>query len=287
MKVIHLYTPKRGVRFYSKVKGILKSSLEKVEYTYFTDKKYFFEELSRELDEYDVVLILAHGAEDSIIVPRPYWDALNHDTQYKRYIFMEDTDKLKRDFVFSVACCTAMEFGPKAIENGALSYLGYDIGIERIFSVQDLKIAKKVRKFYELQIKKIFVEELADAINRFIYEFHSVNMLKQNFLFRLEKRLICFFNMTAQEIREEYNYGIDENIWNKEKPKLRMLQLNFLDELGQHMIICGDPNYIPIVGFSQKIKMDKDIMKRLELAHFEDKQYEKEFHNLFKELVQQ
>lgn len=287
MKVIHLYTPKRGVRFYSKVKSILQNSLHEVNYEYFTDKESFFAELGREENEYDIVLIFAHGAEDSIIIPRPYWDALNHNTQYQRYIHIEDTKKLIRDFVFSVACYTAMEFGPKAIENGALSYLGYDISIERIFYVEDLKISKKIRRFYELQIKKIFVEELTKSISMFIYEFHSVSMLKQNFSFRLEKRLIHLFNMTVQEIKKEYNYGIDESVWNKDKPKIKMLQLNFLNELSQHMIICGDPNYISIIGFSQGKKLDKDLIERLENTHFENKQYENEFQNWLKEFEQQ
>lgn len=46
------------------------------------------------------------------------------------------------------------------------------------------------------------------------------------------------------------------------------------------MVICGDPNYISVVGFAKKKKLDIYLKTRLEKAHFQDKQYEYEFHKM-------
>ncbi len=277
MEILHLYTPKRGVRFYAKVKNILYKNLHSDLYKVFETKECFFNKLNNNINEYDIVLITAHGAEDSIIIPRRQHEILNHSTQYKRYISLEDTVKFINDFVFSVACSTALEFGPKTIENGAKSFLGYELIIENLFQVSDLQITRKIRKVYENIAKQIFVEELANSILKFIDDFQTVNMLKQSFAFNLEKRLINLFKMNVSEIDENYGYKIDAIIWKKNRPKLSILQLDFLREVNSHLVCLGDPEYISIIGFNRNNNIPPNIIARLEKANFNDQELSKLF----------
>lgn len=277
MEIIHLYTPKRGVRFFAPIQGLMKSQLNTDKYFMFLKKETFLRKLLINQSEYDVVLVTAHGAEDSIIIPRKLSDCINHSTQYQRYIRIEDTDKFYNDFVFAVACSTAMEFGPKAVENGALSYLGYEVIIEQLFKVTDLKISKKVRNAYETIAKHIFVSELTKSFSRFINEFQTVSMLKQSFALNLEKQLINLFKMDNDEILLNFNYGIDKHVWEKERPKLKMIQLDFLNTINSHLVIVGDPTYIPMIALDDAKAFSDNSKNRIVNAKFADEKYQKVF----------
>ncbi len=277
MKIIHLYMSKLGIRFFKNIKYFMKQKFDdKIYYNCFREKE-FINKLSITKDDYDMVLITTHGSEDAIVIPHKAKDRINFNSNFKRYIKLDKTKHFKNNFVFAIACNTAVEFGPKSIDNGCLAYLGYETQIKNIFYINDLNMCKKVRKTYEEIIKKIFVEELVNSIYKFITDFQNVKMLKQWFSFHLEKRLINFFNMSVEEIYENYNYKVDKNIWKKNKPKLTVMQLNFLKESNNHLICCGDPNYISMIGFEMDIQLDEKTLERIEKIGFIDKNYEKIF----------
>ena len=60
---------KRGIRFFAKIPKEFVNTAVSSNYKSYTTKERFLAELARRENEYDMVLITAHGAENKIIVP--------------------------------------------------------------------------------------------------------------------------------------------------------------------------------------------------------------------------
>lgn len=285
MEILHFYTAKKGVRFLVHTRNLLLESLGSESYRYYWEKNSFLGRLNRNRDEYDVAVITAHGSDDAILMPRPIAEREYHHSDYIKIMEVEDTEKFRNDFVCAVACSTALEFGRKAIENGTLAYMGYEIIIQPLFQVSDRGISKKVRETCEMAIKKAFTEEFADAFQHFIKDFQSVKMFRQNFSFKLEKRIIRFFKMSADEIYKVYGYKVDEGIWRKNRPRVQLLQLNFLKEVNRHLVCLGDEEYISAVGFRYSPVISEKTRHRLRNVCFKNKEYQAFFLNQLDEYL--
>lgn len=282
MELIHLYTPLEGVRFFGRASSVIKKEMPE-KYCLSTWKtSTFLYKLQKNIDEYNDVIIMMHGAEDSFLVPRKKKEQIIHSTKYKRAIDISNACYLKNDFVFAVSCCTAKKFGPKAIEEGALSYLGYDILIEPIFKInyesdQFKYINKRIRMFYQTEIKKIYTDIVSNTIIEFFNEFQTVKILKQTIALRFEKKVNELFNFSAKDIQEKYGWVVDEGLWKKEWPKLKMLQLAIINEINAHFIILGDEGYISLLLLDEKSEISRRAQERLLNAKFYNKAYEKFF----------
>lgn len=292
MELIQLCMKKRGIRFFAKIPKEFEDTEVSSNYKSYTTKERFLAELARREKEYDMVLITAHGAENKIIVPITQFDTYRQEhpersnNNYRTYISLEDARFFKNNFVFAVSCLTAQEFGPAVVENGVIAYLGYDVIIENLFNVSDVCMSSRVRELYETVVKRIFVKELVQAVTRFLNDMQNVLMLKQWFAFQLEKRLIEFFSMTAEEIYATYGIGINKDIWNRNRQKLQIQQLNFLGEINRHLIIIGDPKYISLYGIENGCRIDKQTYDRLKAVSFENKEYEKKFKDGLEHLIE-
>lgn len=292
MELVQLCMKKRGIRFFANIPEAFKKTTVSSSYKSYTNKEGFLSELAKRENEYDMILITAHGAENKIIVPITQYDPYRQehpersDAKYRTYISLDDTRFFKNDFVFAVSCLTAQEFGPVAVENGAIAYLGYDVIIENLFNVNGICMSSRVRDLYEKVVKIIFVEELVRAVTIFLSDMQNVLMLKQLFAFRLEKRLIEFFSMSADDVYDIYRIGIDKDIWKKNRQKLQIQQLNFLGEINQHLIIIGDPQYISLYGIESGRRIDTQTYDRLKAVSFDNKDYEKRFKDKLNHLVE-
>lgn len=292
MELVQLCMKKRGIRFFAKIPKEFENTTVSSNYKSYTTKERFLSELARRENEYDMILITAHGAEDKIIVPITQFDLYRQEhpersnDKYRTYISLEDTRFFKNDFVFAVSCLTAQEFGPAVVENGVIAYLGYDVIIENLFNVSDVCMSSRVRELYETVVKRIFVKELVQAVTKFLNDMQNVLMLKQWFAFQLEKRLIEFFSMSAEEVYTTYGIGINKDIWNRNRQKLQIQQLNFLGEINQHLIIIGDPKYISLYGIENGCKIDKQAYDRLKAVSFDNKDYEKKFKDELEHLIE-
>ncbi len=283
MKLIQLYMKKQGIRFFAKIPKKLNGKLSGESYQYYYKKESFLAELARREDEYDMILITAHGAENSIIIPITQHDPYRQeypersDHRYRTYISARETYFFKNDFVFAVSCLTAKELGPEVVKNGVIAYLGYDVIIQNLFDVSDVCMSSRVRNLYTIAVKRIFVEELVLAITHFLEDMQNVLTLKQWFAFHLEKSLINFFQMSADEIYAVYGLKIDDGVWKKNRQKLQVQQLNFLDEINKHLTIVGDSKYISLYGIENRDGIDEETYRRLELISFDNKEYERKF----------
>lgn len=283
MELIQLCMKTRGIRFFSKIPKKFKCIMPDDKYKCFYKKEPFLAELAKRENEYDIILITSHGAANSIIVPITQYDPYRQEHPersndgFKKYITIKDTHFFKNDFVFAVSCLSAQEFGPEVVKKGVITYLGYDVLIQNLFNVSNICISSRVRELYETVVKRIFVNELTQAITMFLNDMLNVSTLKQLFAFRLEKRLLEFFSMDANEVCNTYGLRINQDIWNKNKQKLQVQQLNFLNEINRHLIIIGDPKYISLYGLENGCKLDKQICERLRTVSFENKDYEIRF----------
>lgn len=292
MELIQLCMKKRGIRFFSKIPKELKKTIVSSRCKSYSTKEGFLAELARRENEYDMILIAAHGAEDKIIIPITQFDLYRQENpersneKYRSYIELKDTRFFKNDFVFAVSCLTAQEFGPALVKNGVIAYLGYDVIIENLFNVSNICISSRVKELYEIVVKRIFVRELVQAVTRFLVDMQNVLVLKQWFAFRLEKSLIEFFSMSVEEVYDAYGIRINKDIWHRNKQKLQIQQLNFLGEINRHLIIIGDPQYISLFGIENGCQIDERTYNRLKEVSFANKDYEMKFRDKLERLIE-
>lgn len=292
MELVQLCMKKRGIRFFAKIPKEFENKINTCKCKCYSTKEAFLTELERRENEYDMILIAAHGAEHKIIVPLTQRELYRQERSqgasrgYRSYISIEETKYFKNDFVFAVSCLTAKEFGPAVVKNGVIAYLGYDTIIEGLFDVSEVNMSSRVRELYAAVAKKIFIKELASAVSKFLNDMQNVKMLKQWFALHLEKSLVEFFSMSAEEVYATYNIGINKDIWNKNRQKLQIQQLNFLGEINKHFIIIGDPEYISLYGIENGCYIDKQMYDRLKEVSFINKDYEKKFLNELQRLIE-
>ena len=234
MDLLHLSMKKPGIRFLNKLEFQAPINYVKVHV-----KTPFFNILDRRSSNYDVVLITAHGSKDSILTV----NSRDLNNQFKRYIFLEDTRYFVNDFIFAVSCDTALEFGEKSIENGALTYLGYSMKIEKMFSCNHKNIPKRIVHGYNIMFKKIFREALQDNLNIFLRYPTSVAMFKERLSFNIEQKLTQLFTLNPYDIHQKYGVKITEREINKYNAHIVMKQLEVINEIDKHFVCLGDANF--------------------------------------------
>lgn len=237
MDAIVLYTRKRGIRFFRK----LQFPNTCINWT--SRRESFLGQLKARKNEYDNVLIIAHGSEKAILTTT----RLSSRKNYREYIREEEVGAFVNDFVFAVSCLTANEFGKKCVEAGCISYLGYLDQIEWLFSSfpgPSSGVPKTVSNALDTIIKHIFVEVLAVAYEEFLREPISVKVLRQRFSFMLEKRIAMLVDMTDDQIYETYGIKISSSYYKKYFVNMVLLVLGRLNGTLQRLICIGDDNYI-------------------------------------------
>ncbi len=278
MVLIHLHTNVKGVRFFKRTGRILKSAVKNYVYTRTINE--FKRNLLIDALEYDVVLITMHGAVDSFIMPNsPHRSSRSG---YHRAISLGDAHLFKRDCVIAIACSTAKELGHKAIAEGALAYLGYDRLIEPVFKIDiesQIPMNKVIRNFYQDQIKRIYTEVVANAVEAFIKNFQTVEILKQTISLQFEKKANELFDLDASAIEKKFNWKVNSALWKKEWPKIKLLQMGIINEINNHFVILGDKDYISLIGLYEGIIITDKAKERILKASFGDKDYERMFHS--------
>lgn len=234
MDLLHLSMNKPGIRFLNKLEF-----QDPINYIKVHVKTPFFNILNSRSSNYDVVLITAHGSKDSILTV----NSRDLNNQFRRYILLEDTRYFVNDFVFAVSCDTALEFGAKSVENGAIAYLGYSMKIEKLFSCNPKNVPKRIVRGYNIMFKKIFREVLQDNLNIFLRYPTSVTMFKERLSFNLEQKLTQLFTFNPYDIHKKYGVKITEREINKYNAHIVMKQLEVINEIDKHFVCLGDANF--------------------------------------------
>lgn len=249
MDAILLCMKKRGIRFFAKVKFHNTKVVK-----YHTNTSFLAHVRSRET-EYDNILFMAHGAEDSIITP------VFRTQKFIRYISEDEADAFKNDFVFAVSCSTAVKFGKKCVESGAIAYLGYEVQFSDLFScTNDLNrtFPRRVRKSLDVVIKHIFINALTTAYEEFLRNPISVNVLRERFSFLLEQNIAELSDLSADELHAKYRVRISEHALQKYLVYLVPMTLSTLDEILPRLVCIGDANYISPTFIEYQMIQGKD-----------------------------
>ncbi len=239
MDAILLCMKKRGIRFFSKIK------LSNTEIIRFHRKENFLGLLRNRLGEYDNILIMAHGSKDGILTPTCSRGQLKYDL----YITEKESHHFINNFVFAVSCSTANEFGRSCVTQGALAYLGYEIEIGKLFNSyldsQDYTgLPKNVSNSIDIIVKKIFIEQLSKAYERFIKEPISVKVLMELLSLSIEKEISLVYNMTVEELHNKYKVKIAKKHLKIFFPTMITKTLSFLNEMHDRFVCIGEINYI-------------------------------------------
>lgn len=256
MAVILLCMKKRGIRFLSKMK------FEQIESVKFGKKDKFFSLLRSRPNEYDNVMIMAHGSKKCILTT-------THDLNipYEKYIDLDETKVFVNNFIFAISCETALEFGEECIKNGAITYVGYIIQIGQLFTTSSKNIPTRISDTFDTIIKRIFVEELSKSYEQFIQKMISAEVLKQLFSFLVEKRLCSLLDSSPKDIFLEYGLRISDVDYGKYAAAIIMKILSFFDEMSRHLIIIGERNYFSDNCINRMIENGDsrdDILRKVE-----------------------
>lgn len=236
MDAIMLYLKKRGIRFFRNIK------FKNTKVRHIFNKEDFFNILNSRINEFDNVIIIAHGAPNGILTTTN-----NPNHQYRTYISLDETKNFHNDFVFAISCSTANEFGQHCIADGAIAYLGYLVeigGLFSSFSKNANNVPKRINTDVDTIIKHIFCEEVCSNYERFLREPISVQVLKEMFSYNLEKRVSSLLDKNPLQIYEEYNILIPKDYYQKYFVKIVLQVLSILDEVINRLVCLGDCNYI-------------------------------------------
>lgn len=236
MDAILLCMRKRGIRFFSKI-AFPSTNIKR-----FHTKGDFLKLLRIRRNEYDNVLLIAHGSNNAILTT-----TTDPNRPYTTYISNEDVDAFENDFVFAVSCLTANAFGRCCVENGCIAYLGYQVEFGCLFSSKPgpkSNVPGAVVDSVNTLIKHIFVEELSRAYEEFLKKPISVCVLKERFAFELEKKLVALSEMSANQVDLQYSIKINEHHYSAFAVNLILNILSFLNDILPKLVCIGDENYI-------------------------------------------
>lgn len=264
MKVLHYVPKERGIRFFRATRRILREkykenisiSDEKNFYNNFFNSKDFLDFLSCRAEYSDIVLIMAHGYKDSILKVVK--------NKYERDITMDQTKLFKNKFVFAISCFTAEKFGPAAIDNDALVYIGFDDSIESFFEIDDKKY-KKLSEKLEVIIKKIYTRSFIQEFNRFIKECYTANEFFKYLSLRIDKEISKLAKMSYKDLNEMFSVNIKDSYSERVKKMIKLEIINRADEINEKMKILGEKNYIPwFFIHSQPIEKIPEILQKIQ-----------------------
>ena len=236
MDAILLCMKKRGIRFFKKINFPTTNVIR------FHAKENFLGLLRARIQNFDNVLVMAHGSNHSILTT-----TTNPNHKYEEYITSKDTYAFKNDFVFAVSCLTALEFGKHCINQGAIAYLGFEVELGYLFSSYPGErsfVPKRVSTAVDTIIKHIFIEELSQSYEEFLRTPINVRTLKERFSFLLEKRIAELPQFTPVEFREKYGINFSERDHKNFVVQLTLQVLSYLNEILPHLVCLGDENYL-------------------------------------------
>lgn len=236
MDGIMLAMKKRGIRFFSKIKfnnTDVKRYYGKVEFLPFVRSR---------RDANDNILLMAHGGKHAILTT-----TINPSAAYDIYISSDETTAFRNDFVFAISCLTALEFGKKCVQNGAIAYLGYQVEIGSLFnsySTSVTNLPKRVSNAIDIMIKRIFVQSLSKAYEEFLCHPISVNTLRERFSYLLERGIVEILSLTTDQIFEKFGIKIQEHHYKKYMITIVLRALSELKEISSRLVCIGEENYI-------------------------------------------
>lgn len=233
MDAILLCMKKRGIRFFKKIK------FPTTQVVRFHAKSNFLGLLRTRRDEYDNVLIMAHGSNKAILTT-----TTDLHRRYTPYIDQKDADAFKNDFVFAVSCLTANEFGKYCVDKGSIAYLGYQVELGCLFSSDPDNVPGSVITAINTLVKHIFVEELSKAYEDFLQSPINVCVLKERFAFFFEKRLAELSDMSVEQVYDRYSIKISDRHYKAYAVRMILDILSMLDDILPRLICIGDENYI-------------------------------------------
>lgn len=236
MDAILLCMKKKGIRFFRKIRFPTTNVVR------FNAKENFLGLLRSRSNEYDNVLIMAHGANHAILTT-----STDLHMPYVAYIGKQDADALKNNFVFAVSCLTANQFGKSCVEKGSIAYLGYQVEIGCLFASDpgpQSKVPGSVTTAVNTLVKHIFIQELSKAYEEFLKTPISVCVLKERFAFAFEKELAELSDMSAEQVYSKYSVKISNCHYKAYAVKMILGVLAVLDDILPKLICIGDENYI-------------------------------------------
>ena len=256
MDAILLCMKKRGIRFFRKI------NFPTTDVTRFHAKRNFLGLLKTRIKNFDNILIMAHGSNDSILTT-----TTNPNHKFRVYISSEDAFAFRNDFVFAVSCLTALEFGKQCIDQGAIAYLGFQVELGYLFSSypgEQSNVPKRVSTAIDIIIKHIFIEELSRAYEEFLRNPINVRTLKERFSFLLEKRIAELTLFTPAEFYEHYGVKFSERDYKNFVVQLTLQVLSYLNDILPHLVCLGDENYLSASYITYRIHDGVSPQKLLE-----------------------
>ncbi|HDR7904139.1 TPA: hypothetical protein QCY39_005213, partial [Bacillus cereus] len=238
MKILHYSPPGKRIRFFKTGTKQVSMAFDDVEDMYegYWNEHEFLKSLNERVNNLDVVLISAHGNSDAILkVQRG---------SFKRAIRLDNASLFKHNFVLANSCYTALEFGPKLLEEGALTYIGFNDSIESVFIFGNFD-SKRYNESLEKIFKNLYNKCMVVSINNFVRKCQTANEFMEYMRLNFQKEIKNVMKMSIDDIKLNFHVSISEEMIEKFKAVIKLEFIGKLDILNDKITLLGEGNYIP------------------------------------------
>lgn len=196
----------------------------------------FKEILGKRMDLPDVILIMAHGSDDAILTI--------DGGKFKKIFTVDETNLLMNNFVFAFSCYTTKVFGASAIEKGAITYIGFDDTIEKVFTINTNEY-KDISSKLEIIIKRIYMNNFSQEFEKFIRNCYTANELYQRIMLKVNSEIVKLIKMAIPDLNTKYDLSFKETDKSIIVKIIKLELASKFDYINEKMRLLGDKNYIP------------------------------------------
>lgn len=262
--IIH-FSPKRGAGYLRRTRRLLREEFKNNKscvYRNYHNSEVFKHELDQLKDESGVVVITAHGSKASIIEPLKLEERGKYAGKWKKVFDIDDTVYFRNKVVATLSCETAEILGIKAVQNGAISYLGFNTQITETLRIvhknNDVKFLSYSDRLLTLS-RKIVANSFFYSIKDFLYKCNSTELLWKDFCFFIEDSVSELYLMDRNDINDKYGIGFRKSDEIFLRDSFIILQAKAKD-LVDSIVLIGEENYIPYFFLD---KQSPDRLKKI------------------------
>lgn len=245
---MHFCPDEIGLRFFRdtiiQFETQFNSTIEESIYCSFKDENQFLDALNKRMDDFDIVILTAHGYNSGIVRENPDSHVPPHNP-YIPIITMDHSKHFKNNFIFAYSCYTLNQFGHNCV-NGekAISYIGFGDSIEDALMLEaDLKgnFTIYLRKIVE----KIYTNSFVETFENFLLRCHTANEFKEYFIISIERKINNLLKLDIKNINDLYNLDLKDS---DKKELIKSVNIELLlrfEKFSENIGIEGEENYIP------------------------------------------
>lgn len=273
MEILYLGLKDSGVRFLTKLSSDLREQVSENNFKYYFKKEDFLKRILEREEQNDILIVTAHGAKYSIIRMD------NSSGNYYPYLKANDFKNINHDLIICIACLTAQGLGKELVQRGAEAFIGYDVLISPLFTLEQDDSLEFGLSTTDLEsiLKRIYKNAFYNSFLYFLFHCKTIKDFKNYLCYLYDAELNSLLRMSSNEILTNYGVNVSQEAWKKYKKKLFFNDFVRINKLQYSMVICGDSKYRSTFALENFLCIDEEDIMELKSSDFDNPQYKKIF----------